>query len=400
MTERLYDDPSLCEWFATIVRSIPAAGGSDVVLDRSAFYPTGGGQPCDHGWIGEARVTDVREEGGEVVHRVEGPAPSGALACRIDGKRRWDHLQQHHGQHILSAAFRAIADLETVSFHLGSETCSIDLGAPDVPAETARRAEGMANEIVRSNRDVRIRAYTPEEAKKLHLHKAPPQTDRVRIVEIDGFDWTPCGGTHPARTGAVGSIVVLGREKVRGCTRVTFVCGGRAQRITDERIDLVDRLCAILKVPAAELPARVERLAADVARLEKDLQHRRGQEEDALAESLLETGECFPRGCVVRAALAGRDQKTLAHLAARLIARPHVVALLGGDAGGAALVFARSADLTDLDLRDIHRDACDRVGGKGGGSPHLVQGAGTDASALKDALDLARARVAERLGGR
>src|SRR5262249_39801349 len=233
MTERLYlADPYLTRFQARALRAFPVGKRLAVVLDRSAFYPEGGGQPGDRGALGGVPVVDTQERDGEVVHLVEAPQwTQDEVEGVVDWARRFDHMQQHHGQHLLSAAFLRVHGAPTVSFHLGEKTCTIDLDSSieRFSAEALRSAETAANESIWQDHPVIARDFTGEERARLTLRKEPVKGDRVILVE--GVDASPCGGTHPRRTGEVGSIAVLRAQRWgSGATRVEFVCGNRVVR--------------------------------------------------------------------------------------------------------------------------------------------------------------------------
>ena len=232
MTERIYyTDPYTTEFDATIVRIDPVADNPAhrrVVLDRTAFYPTSGGQPFDTGTLGDVRVLEVEDaEDGEVVHIVEGDVGPGAVHGRIDWERRFEHMQQHTGQHVLSAAFDRVLKVPTVSFHLGTASSTIDL-AREVSAAEIARAEREANRIVWEDRPVAIRFADAAEVATLGLRKESKREGMLRLIDVENFDVSACGGTHVARTGAIGVIAVAGAERFKGATRLEFLCGGRA----------------------------------------------------------------------------------------------------------------------------------------------------------------------------
>ncbi|KAF0240176.1 MAG: phosphoesterase, partial [Planctomycetota bacterium] len=207
MTDRLYlNDSYLLDFTARVLDRRKGA----VVLDRTAFYATSGGQPHDTGTLAGARVTGVEADGDAIVHTVEGEVPDGEVKGAVDSARRRDHREQHHGQHLLSRAFIETCGAETVSFHLGPERCTIDLALRDLAAGEAARAEDLANLVVRENRPVEVSLHSPAEAKTLGLRKLPEGLDRVRVVTVRDFDRCACGGTHPSRTGDVGQIRLLG----------------------------------------------------------------------------------------------------------------------------------------------------------------------------------------------
>ena len=373
MTERLYyNDPALHHFEATVT-SVETVDGRQIVrLDRTAFYPTSGGQPFDVGTLGNARVVDVvDEENGDVIHIVEGTVTSGQkLAGRVDWARRFDHMQQHTGQHVLSAAFDTMLKARTESFHLGADYATIDL-ARELNAAEIARAEDDANRVVWEDRPVQIRFVDASEAAALPLRKAPAREGTLRLIDVDGYDLSACGGTHVARTGAIGIIAITGWERFKGGMRVGFVCGGRALRAHRRLRDVVGESAKLLSTMQDELPAGIERLQSDAKearRQNKDLQSRLAVHE---ADRLAATAD---DGIVV-AVLDGWDQTALKTIASAIATRPgHVAALLGGPAPF-AVVVARSTDRT-TDCGAVLKQLAVRFGGKGGGRPELAQGGG------------------------
>src|SRR5947209_14742145 len=260
MTERLYlADPYLKSFRARVVELRDLDGKPAVVLDRSAFYPEGGGQPGDRGRLGGAQVLDTQERQGEVLHLVD-KAVSGEVEAEVDWVRRFDHMQQHHGQHLLSAAFDKL-EAPTVSFHLGERTCTIDLDAA-IGKLDLRKAEALANDSIWRDLPVIARDFTGEERAKLPLRKEPVKGDRVVLVE--GVDASPCGGTHPARTGEVGCIAVLRAQKWGdGKSRIEFACGGRVVRLLHEASETVAAAADALKTAPADLAQAASRVMAE-----------------------------------------------------------------------------------------------------------------------------------------
>ena len=385
MTERIYySDPSLAEFEATVTGVETMDGRQAVRLDRTAFYPTSGGQPHDRGTLGNARVIDVvDEENGDVLHFIEGEVVTGnKVPGRIDWTRRFDHMQQHTGQHVLSAAFDTLLKARTESFHLGADYATIDLARELTPAEIAR-AENDANRIVWEDRPVHIRFVDAAQAAALPLRKAPAREGTLRLIDVDGYDLSACGGTHVARTGAIGIIAVTGWERFKGGMRVGFVCGGRALSTHRRLRDVVTESARLLSTMQDELPAGIERLQAEAReskRQIKDLQSRLAVHEAAgLADSAQEG--------VVVAALDGWDQAALKNIASAIAARPGFVAGLIGGPAPFAVVIARSTDRA-TDCGAVLKQLAARFGGKGGGRPELAQGGGLqgDAAEISDYL--------------
>lgn len=387
MTERLYrDDAYLLEFEAQVVARLEHEGRPAVVLDRTAFYPEGGGQPWDTGAIGPARVIAVIDAEPGPLHVVDGDVPEGRVRCRVDATRREDHRQQHHGQHLLSRAFVEVARARTVAFHLGAEEVTIDLDrAVDDAAVT--HAEDLANEVVARALPVATRSLSAAEA-AAHGFKLPQDAgDDVRVVGAAGFDEQPCSGTHPRNTAEVGVIRVLGTERYKGGTRVRFACGRRAlQRWRDQSRALAE-LARSLSAPELETPAAVERLQERVRDLDRALAEARtgllGHEARALAAEAAPSSDGGRR--VLCRRFDGREAGDLRELALQ-VAACGVVALFGGaEAGRAHLVFAQPAG-AGLDVPGLLKAALPHVGGRGGGRGDVAQGGGDAVSGLDAAL--------------
>lgn len=384
MTERLYDtDPYLKEFKARVVRKTERG----VILDRTAFFPAGGGQPCDFGTLNGQDVTDVIDEGADILHVVRGDV-DGEVHGLIDWERRRDHMQQHHGQHLLSEAFIRVAKASTSSFHLGEDESTIDLDK-SVQAVDVERAETLANMVVVENRAVKVSHCTPEEAKALALRKPPPAGEtRIRVIQAGDFDTQACCGTHPRSTGEVGVIQVTGVEKGKEGSRVRFVCGFRALKEARENARVVRELGRKLSVPRVALEISLDRVLGEAADARKALE----AAERALAGHA--GRQLAGRGAVVAELIPGKGLDYLRVVATELVKTPGRVAILGG---AEALVLARSADLT-LDLRPIFKEAVALIQGKGGGSAHFVQGGGPGKD-VASALKLAEEKVRANLGG-
>jgi alanyl-tRNA synthetase len=391
VTERLHlADTRLLEFDAAVVARREHGGRPAVVLDRTAFYAESGGQPWDTGTLGEARVVAVVETGGEVLHVLDRPLATERVHGTVDAERRRDHVQQHHGQHLLSKAFVEVARAETIAFHLGGEVTTIDLDRP-VTAEQVRAAERRANEVVQQARPVRVQTLTAEEARAQGLLPPEGVETGVRVVDAVGFDRQPCGGTHPASTAEVGAILVTAFERYKVGTRVSFVCGHRALRAAAHRQGVLDQLVATLSAPLDELPAVARKLRDDLAeagRREKDLTERalEGEARRILAELRGDGPAPSPASpALVVAAFDGRSPNDLRVLATRLVALAPCVALLGSRSDKAHLVFAQSEGLP-YDVPALLRAAVERLGGRGGGKGNVAQGGGDRLDLLDEAL--------------
>jgi alanyl-tRNA synthetase len=397
MTDRLYyHDPYLREFDATVVETTTHEGKPAIVLDRTAFYPTSGGQPFDVGTLSGSRVIDVvdaDDDSGRILHIVDRAPDAGPVVGQIDWPRRFDHMQQHTGQHVLSAAFDRLLGVRTESFHLGADYSTIDL-ARELSASEIARAEEEANRIVWEDRPVAIHFARADEIATLALRKEPKREGTLRLIDVQDFDLSACGGTHVARTGAIGIILVAASERFRGGSRVTFLCGGRALTGFRALRDAVAGSVRALSVLPAELPAAIERLQADgkeLRRQVKDFQSRvASQEADALADAAVGAGPVR----LVAATLAGWDAAGLKSIATRIVERPGHVAVLVGDPPPAPLVVARASD-TAIDAAAVLKQLLERHGGKGGGRPEMAQGGGVTASGA-DVLQSARELVLRR----
>jgi alanyl-tRNA synthetase len=377
-----YTEPARLAFDATVVAVEPADRSAQVVLDRTAFYPTSGGQPFDTGTLGTAQVVDVvdDEATGRILHVVEGlpPAVGDSVAGTVDGARRADHMQQHTGQHILSAAFDRLFGVRTESFHLGRDVSTIDLSR-DVTRAELDRAESLANEVVWGNRPVSIRFVDEQEAARLPLRKAPARGGRLRLIDVTDFDLSACGGTHVAHTGEVGQIAVHGWERYKGGARIAFVCGRRALDAFRTNRDAVTGAVRALSVLPQELPDGIARLQAQmkdsdkrVRALQLELASHQGAALAGAAETI------GGRRCVL-AFVEGHEASTLKPLATSACAVGVAVAVVfSGEP--AWLVACARAEGQAFDCGALVKALCTRFGGRGGGRPESAQGGGMAAS--------------------
>ena len=376
MTERIYyTEPARRSFDAVVTAVLEHEGAPAVVLDRTAFYPTSGGQPFDIGRLGTSAVINTIDAGEHVLHVLNSPLSVGeTVHGEIDWVRRFDHMQQHTGQHVLSAAFDRVLDNRTMSFHMGVDSSTIDL-ARDVSPGDVEPCVDEANSVVWEDRPVTIRFASAEEAARLPLRKEPVRDGPLRLIEIVDFDLSACGGTHVSRTGEIGLIAVTAAEKFRGGTRVTFVCGGRALRALRGYRDAVAGSVRSLSVLPHELPAAVEKIQAEgkqarktIARLQLELA---GHE----AARLLAATPVV--ASVHRAAhvMDGWDAAGLKAIASAMTAHGRAAVAIVGTSVPIAIVVARSAGVA-FDANSVLQQLLKRFGGRGGGKPELAQGAG------------------------
>jgi alanyl-tRNA synthetase len=406
MTERLYYHDSFLYDFDAEVREVVDSPRPALFLDRSAFYPTSGGQVFDTGWINsdantKLRVTEVGDaEDGRVVHYLEAPPkdikPGTRVRGQIDPTRRRDHMQQHSGQHVLSAAFIRLYDMPTVSFHMADDYCSIDLDTPTLTKEQIESAERLANEIILENRTVDIRFVTRDEAGKLGLRKLPPtERDELRIIDIRDFDLSACGGTHVSQTGQIASILLRKTERVRQGWRVEFVAGQRAVSTARRDFTTLTETAALFSAHIHDVPQQARKSLDEIRSLRK--QREQSQEELAAAQAaalLAETPEANGRKVVVRT-LADRELNFVKLLAQKLTRlSPSAIALLATTSSQPSIVFAQSAG-QPFDMGALMKETMTKLGGRGGGSKDMAQGgipyaAGIDATLNAIAASLAR----------
>jgi alanyl-tRNA synthetase len=392
MTKRLYyDDAYTVEFKARVKARFQVEGRPAVVLDQTYFYPTGGGQPYDTGTIGGMNVVDVlTQEGDEVVHVLSGEGADEEVVCRVDWARRFDHMQQHTGQHILTQAFVQIAGINTVGFHLSSDVVTIDLDTPSIAIDKVIEAEDLANQIVFENRTVSARLIDPDKAEGVRIRRIPGQlhTDGLRIIDIDHFDTTACGGTHVSRTGEIGMIKVVKLEKRGDKTRVEFRCGTRALHDYREKNNVLNRLAGDLNTPYWEVEQVIANLREEAKQAGRKLKVLGEQlaeyEVDGLQKQAVEQGNLR----LIKAVFAERDVSELRTLAQRLVQTPNTVVLLGTSGEKAQLVFARSSDVPH-DMSALLKRVLPILGeARGGGRPESAQGGGVKADNTQVSLVL------------
>lgn len=400
VTERLWlTDPDRLSFDAAVVAVRTLGDHPAVVLDRTAFYPEGGGQPADRGVLGGVAVLDVQEVEGEIRHALAGPLPAGPVRGEVDPARRRDHLQQHHGQHLLSAAFEAALGARTLSFHLGEEASTIDLDCPvgRLDAAALRAVEARANDLVFRDLPVEARDFAPDELAALPLRKEAVKGARVVVVgdAASGgvVDASPCGGTHPRRTGAVGAVAVLKASKWGAGARVEFVCGGRTVRLLATLNERVARAAEALRCASAEVAEAAARTAEDLAARRKEGERLGLALADAEAGRLAAAGG--PVVCAVLAPPGAGAAAWLRGVAQGLQARGRIALLGAAEDGKAYLCFARPRG-PGPSMGDALRTAVPLLGGKGGGAPDLAQGGGPEVDRLAEALEVAKSAVGER----
>ncbi|WP_312340367.1 alanyl-tRNA editing protein [Anaerospora hongkongensis] len=398
MTELLFQNNSYIRQFhSRIKKAIPLPNGSvGVVLEHTAFYPEGGGQPSDHGQINGLPVTDVYHEGTDIIHVMSELPPTETVEAAIDWARRFDHMQQHTGQHILSAACHELFGAATVGFHMGAQSSQIDLDLPGFTDEQLKSAEQAANELLVRNKAVSIHQATPATLHEYPLRK-PPAKDfaAIRLIEIAGIDCCPCGGTHVAATGEIGMIKIRSWERKNNAIRLDFVCGYRALADYQYKNLLIQELSGRLSAPGPQLLAAFDKLLAKADETSRQLAAARQELSVQLADNLYRQAEPVKGIKIIAYQLANSSPAEVAGLARQLVSFPATVALLAGVAGDNSkvhLVFSCSPGL-NLNMGAILKAALPLIEGKGGGSGTSAQGGGPAVHHAAHALELAEQSV-------
>jgi len=398
ITERLYYTDSYTTSFeAQIVEQTSLQDQPTVVLDRTYFYPTSGGQPHDGGTLGGIRVVDVsiREADGAVLHVLARPLDGGRVAGAIDWPRRFDHMQHHTGQHILSQAFVRVAGAATIGFHLSPDSVTIDLDKPAIDPALVDEVEDLANRIVTENRPVRAWFPSDDELARLDLRKVPDVDGKFRVVLVEDFDANACGGTHVSRTGEIGLIKVLRVDRRGESARVEFRCGARALRDYREKHALLSRLSAELTTGYWEVPAALDKLRDENKALRREVKALRGAALEHEAGRLWQDADRAGGYALIVQQFADRDVADVRQLVQALVAHPATVALCGVSGEKAQLILARSDDLP-FDMVAALKRALAVLGvDRGGGRPSFAQGGGV--AARPDAVASALRAAAETI---
>jgi alanyl-tRNA synthetase len=393
-TRRLYyEDAYLKEFEAEVEERREHEGRPSIVLDRTAFYPESGGQPWDAGSLGGAAVVKVLDVDGVILHVLDGEVPPGQVHGRIEWPARFDHMQQHTGQHVLSQAFWELLKGETLSFHMGSEISTLEIGLRAAADADLDRVEERANAVVWEDREVKTYFVAEERIGEVPLRRPPKKQGLLRVVEVDGFDYSACGGTHVRRTGEIGAIKIVGAEKIRGNLRFDFLCGARALR--DHRIKdrTVRKLAGTFSCPAAVVGTQVERLSAEA----KVLKKRARRLEERLAA--FEAGEVVrsAAGRLIAGVLEDKTPDEARFLALNIIRSGEFAVVYGAAAGDQGhLIVARSESLK-ADLRGLVPVVGAVLPVKGGGGPSLIELVTADKARLKEAVDAAAAWLKENI---
>ena len=399
-----YLDSYTTQFNATVIERIVMDNTPAVVLDKTYFYPTSGGQPCDKGEMNEVAVIEVlvRAQDGAVLHMLERELEEDQVSAVIDWQRRFDHMQHHTGQHILSQAFIQISGAHTIGFHLSNASVTIDLDTKELLSDQIEEVEQLANEIIWQDRPVTIRNISTEEAKTLALRKFPAaHKGIVRLIDIEDFDLTACGGTHVARTGEVGMIKIIKREGRGEKQRIEFRCGHRALSDYRQKHMIVVELSTLMTTGGTELNTAVKRLQNDNKQARRQLKKQQAELSRLEADQLLSQGVHLGDTLLITRVFSGRDPGQVRALGSQLIRHDGVIALLGLAGNRTHLFFCRAGGAPG-NMKNLLNTALSELGShSGGGSETFAQGAGpsADVNLVQQAIETAEKQFLEEMAG-
>lgn len=376
-----YENPYIYEWDAKIINQIEKNGLYLIELSETAFYPEGGGQPRDFGWIDGIEVIDLVEEDGKIYHVVKEKINKGTVKCIIDFERRFDHMQNHTGQHLLSAVFLEMYNAPTNGFHLGDDYLTIDIGLENINEEIVLNVENKVNELIFKNIPVKSYIVNLEEAKKLPLRKLPPTDVDIRIVEIEGIDYSPCCGTHVRSLGEIGMLKILKTEKYKNMTRIYFKCGKRLLKDFQEKNTIINSLIKNLSVPQSEILIKFDSLQSEIKNLTKQLNSLKELNAEFIAKDLLVESK---ENKIIKI-FEDKSFEELQTIASKLTSLTSDLLILAS-LKDKKVILAHNGSL-DINCGKIFKEELQKFNGRGGGSPKFAQGSFETAQALNDFID-------------
>ena len=399
MTKRLYyQDSYLKEFKAKVLKKKKIDNRPAVVLDETAFYPTSGGQTYDIGIIQDVPVVEVVEDNDEIIHILKEELKeeiNSEVVGKVDWERRFDHMQQHLGQHILSGALMEIYDAETVSFHLGEKVCTLDIAKEKLTEEEVKKAEECANKIIFNNRPVKCYFVEgEEELKKLNLRKMPDKKGKIRIIEVENFDLSACGGTHCRATGEVGLIKITKWEKRGEKIRLEFICGRRAWKNYFWKNELIKNISNKLTIKDSELGEAIDRMLQEQKEIRKELKEFKEKLQEYEARNLINESSLIDDGIkIINKVFEEKNFQEVMGLVQKIInLDDNVVVLAGiksrGESEGGKILFACSRAL-NYDMNRLIKEAGKFIEGRGGGTPNFAQAGGKKVEGIEDSLNFA-----------
>jgi len=398
LSKRLfYEEPYLQEFKGKILEKVKINGKPALILDNTCFYPTSGGQPNDLGYIQGVSIVDVIESNEKIIHVLkEGIKEEcgDTVIGKIDWERRFDHMQQHSGQHILSAAFEKLWNADTVSFYLGDKICTLDIMKDNITSEEIKKAEILSNNIVLENKSIEVYLVNQERANELNLRKIPPQKEDIRIVEIKDFDICACCGTHCGTTGEVGLIKILKWEKRGVKIRLDFICGKRSLKDYYWKNELIKNISNKLTIKDSELGEAIDRMLEERKEIRKELKEFKEKLQDYEVRNLINESSLKDDGIkIINKVFKEKNFQEVRELVQKIINLDEsVVVLTGikskGEGEGVKILFACSRALR-YDMNGLIREAGKFIEGRGGGAPNFAQAGGKRVEGIHEALDFA-----------
>lgn len=376
-TQKLYYfDSYLTEFQANVIEILPYQDKYAVIMDKTYFYPESGGQPADIGTINNVSISYVTEKDNKILHIADNKLELGPASCKIDWDNRFHSMQQHSGQHILSACFYKLYHGETSSFHIGKDAVTIEIAIESFNADMAELVEEMANSMIYSNHIVSTDIVDKDKIALLPLRKQPKVTNNIRIVDIEGCDCSPCGGTHVKATGEIGLIKIKRWEKLKNSYRFEFICGKRALKDYRYKNALVNKLGAYLSASEQDVEKAFLKFTEDYKALQKQVSQSRNELVAYDAHSLMENSFNINGIKVVCKTLENRDFNEIKLIAQTIVANPSHIALLATSSEGSQLIFTRSDDI-EINMNNLLKSILPIINGKGGGSSKAAQGGGS-----------------------
>ncbi len=384
MNKRIYfDDPYQIKFESKVIDRVKHKNRMALVLEQTCFYPESGGQPADKGTLNGVDLIDVIEDEGNILHIVDQEIAETKVKGKVDWKTRFDYMQQHAGQHILSQSFWELMQGKTMSFHLGQDVSTLEIDIQKISDMELEKVEEKANKVIFQNREIKTYFVDEDKIGEVPLRKPPKKTGLIRVVEVADYDFSACGGTHPSRTGEIGLIKILKSGRIRNNLCFEFVCGSRALKDYNLKNRILLQAAARFSVGEEEVPDAVEKLFADLKSGKKQIKNVSLKLSELEARDIRQNTE----GRVIKKVYSGRSRDDVRHIALNIIRNPGYIVLFGLKADRKAnLIMARSEDV-DFDMRELIPAASQLINGKGGGRPSLVELAGDNVENLKHVLE-------------
>ena len=390
-TKRLYfDNPYQVEFKAKVIGREVYEKQPALILDQTCFYPESGGQPADKGKINGVEVLDVQEKGTKILHVMKSEVEADSVSGIIEWETRFDHMQQHSGQHILSQCFDTLFDARTQSFHLGVKTSTVEIDLRDITEDDVEKVETLANEVVFQDEEI-CTYITPEEMiEKVPLRKPPQKSGHIRVVQISDFDYSACGGTHPNKTGEIGLIKILRWERIRNNLRFEFVCGRRALIDYGIKNRIIRDVAVKFNVGEGELVGSIDKMITEIKDVRRQMKKTQERLLNIEAQEIVKNAE----GEVIKKVFTGKSPDEVRFLALAIIRSGDYIVLFGTKLQDRVHLVLASSEKSERDMRDCIPVVSSLIEGKGGGRPTLVEIAGHK----KENLELALEKASEFLG--